>query len=145
MPRVTYKVRDQDKDHQQFSFPAAVANAGNFAARQAEFNAFTAALADMIVGTIVNTDYSMLGAEIDLTPTTQLAQTNVQWIAVWSDTVLGGEMNTRIGTADLLLLPLGSTILAAGTEFTAFKAAFDALVVSPAGNPATLLRLEYRE
>lgn len=145
MPSIIYKVRDQDKDTQQFSFPANIGTAGTFAAQETAFNAFTTALAGIVLGAIVKTDYSMIGAEVDLTPTNQFAQTNIQWVAVWKDNVTNTEYHTRMGTADLALLTAGTTTLTAGAPFNAFKTAFDAIVRSPIGNAASLIRLEYKE
>lgn len=145
MPRVIFKIRDQDKDTQQFSFPANVSNAGTFTAQAGQFAAFEAALGNIILGVIAQSDYAMLGNTGNGVPTNPFAQTNIQWIAVWTDTLTADLRRTRIGTANLDLLALGSTELNAGTEFVAFKAAFEALVRSELGNPVILNKLEYVE
>lgn len=150
MSRLIMRILDSDGDIQQISLPGAEVDT------QLDYEPSLSAardLRDAILGVIIgaNAGHAFLAEETVLTPprpTNNFAQTNVQWIARYTDNVTGSVRTLRIGTANLALATLdygGAPALDLSTGVGAtLKSAFEAYVLND-GNPVTLNAVYFRE
>lgn len=149
--RLTLKLIDFDRDTIQVSFDGADSSAGTYTADLAAAEALADAIEGVTLGTRVERNF-IADREYNATPTppgSALAQTNIQWVAEYTDNVNGRVFRTRIGTADLTLATtivngVPSMPLGAGAG-SALKTAFEAYVLSEDGNAVTLQAVYYKE
>jgi hypothetical protein len=150
MSRLIMRILDSDGDIQQFSVPgAAVETQLDYSPTLYAANDLRDAILGVIIG--ANAGHAFLAEEVVLTPTrpsNNFAQTNVQWIARYTDNVTGSVRTLRIGTANLALATLeynGAPALDLSTGAgAALKTAFEAYVLND-GNPVTLNAVYFRE
>jgi hypothetical protein len=140
---------DWDHQRRQFSFDAPVITAANHDAVKGTHDALVAAIQAVTLGNdvfnelVADREYEDPVAAAFDTP----AQVNIQWVFTYQDAVTTQEINVRIPTADIT----DSTLFAAGTnewdptdaKWVTLKAAFEAHVLSPAGNAVTLTKVVY--
>lgn len=150
MSRLIMRILDSDGDIQQISLPGAEVDT------QLDYEPSLSAardLRDAILGIIIgaNAGHAFLAEETVLTPprpTNNFAQTNVQWIARYTDVSTGSVRTLRIGTANLALATLeynGAPALDLSTGVGAtLKSAFEAYVLNE-GNPVVLNAVYFRE
>lgn len=151
MSRLVMKLKDFDGDLQQVSVPGLIGNTG--ASYEASETA-AYALRDAILGVTIgaNAGYQFVADDVALTPTNPTnpyAQTNIQWVAEYTDDVTGATRTARIGTADLSLADTTyngapALNLAAGGAGEGMKTAWEGYVQND-GHAVTLVAVYFRE
>ena len=140
---------DFDGQKRQFSFPTTPVTAANHDAQKALHDALKAALAWVTLG---NVDFEEFVADREsirplVHPVVAAAQVNIQWVVTYVDDVDGTVANVRVPTADVT----DTTLFAAGSNlwdptdaaWIAFVSAFEAYVLSEAGNAVTVQQVAY--
>lgn len=142
---------DYDKQPRQFSFDAAVVNAGNIAAQIISHDDLKAAIQAVTLGTIDFEEQVLDREEIRprVAAAAASAQINIEWVVTYVDDVTTDVFNVRIPTADITNTDLFATNshLWDPTEalWVTFATDFDAHVLSPAGNGVTLQQVAYNQ
>lgn len=149
MGRFTVRVIDGDGDLQQTSVETVTPTSASFDQIETDEAGFVAAIEAIILGNVAEHRLESLAVETGATPpATMQAQTNIQWVAEYIDTVTNERLRWRIGTADLGIATViynnaPALNLAAGAGL-AFKNAFDGFVRHD-GNTVDLQAVYYRE
>jgi hypothetical protein len=150
MSRLVLKLKDHDGDLQQTSVIGTIGNTGaSYDASEGLAYALRDAILDVVLG--ANAGYQFVADDVDLNPANPadiFAQTNIQWIAQYTDDVNGAVRTTRIGTADLdqateMFGGAPALDLSAGNGL-ALKTAFEAYVLND-GHAVTLNAVYFRE
>lgn len=148
--RVTLSLIDYDKDRRQFSLPIAESSAGTYTADLAAVNALRDAVLGISKCELEARDFVASRQETgNAPPSAASAQINIEWKVTYIDDVTGGVETVRIPGADLdianVLLP-GSNVadLTVGAMST-FVTAFEAVVLSDAGNAVSVQQIEFLE
>lgn len=142
-PLMTLTIADASKESQSFSIYIPEIDEVNYVAASAQLDAYKTAVADLSLGTI-NIDERQMSRAVEnpLTyPTDPYAQRELKWRIVYSDDVTGSEYTFLIPAPDLTDNLDGASDLAllTSTDWAAFKSAFEAVALSPAGNAASLV------
>lgn len=148
--RFTLKQIDYDKDTRQFSVPITEVTAANHDSIKGLVIALQLAIADI---STLNQPYYDFTADRQIVspvpPSTPISQVNIEWKVSYVDDVTGDVHTLRIGGADLtladVLLPSSNVADLTQTEIAAFVAAFEAVVLSDAGNAVTVQQIEFLE
>ncbi|KKM24175.1 hypothetical protein LCGC14_1607720 [marine sediment metagenome] len=140
---------DFDGQKRQFSFPTTVVTAANHDAQKTLHDALVAAIDGVTLG---NTDFEEYVADREsvrpiILPASASAQVNIQWVVTYVDGVTGAIANVRIPCADIT----DTTLFAASSnlwdptdaDWIAFVTAFEAYVLSEAGNAVTVSQVAY--
>ena len=143
----TFKWIDFDGQTAQVSFDTTAPIAGNLVAQEALHDALAAAFLDIILGGAVNNEVTLRNEFAGTKPSTSVAQRNIQWVVTYRDTTTTSEFHVKIPMADIS----DATLFATGTnqwdpadaDWIAFVAAFEAYVLSPAGNAVEVLNVAY--
>jgi hypothetical protein len=119
--------------------------AGNFTAANVLMDNLQTGIAGIILGTLnrerrVSAD-TLLGST---PPTVKDAQRETKWLVRQEDTVTHKISRNELPTADVELLSSNSDFITAFPTgpLATFKAAWEAAVLSPEGNPVTVISLE---
>lgn len=113
----------------------------NFATQLTAIAALGTAIDNLTLGTLHKSAVIQNDAVISNTlPTDVNAQRERKWLLRYRDNVTEQIYSSEIGTADLTdnLVPNSDMALLTSTDWAAFKTAFEAVVLSPDGNPVTL-------
>ncbi len=127
-------VLDFDRELSHWRFAIATITATNFATQNAAITALYTALYNLLIG--VQAKQRVILTQNTLSkvpPTSQYAQREAKWLVQYHD-ANGKSFKGELACPDLtLLLPNSEKINHADTggKYTAFKTAFEALVVSP--------------
>ncbi len=140
---------DFDGQKRQYSFPTDVVTAANHDAQKTLHDALIAAIDDVSLG---NTDFEEYVADREsirpiILPATASAQINIEWVVTYVDGVSGAVANVRLPCADIT----DTTLFAASSnlwdptdaKWVTFVAAFEAYVLSEAGNAVTVQQVAY--
>jgi len=147
--RLRLSLIDYDGQKRQFSFDAAVLNAANIAAQTITHDNLIAAIMDVTLGT---KDFEEMVADREairpaVKPAAAAAQVNVEWVVTYVDDVTTTVYNVRVPTADITDTTLFATNSnlwdPADAKWVTFIAAFEAHVLSPAGNSVTLQQVAF--
>ena len=141
----TRAYKDYDGEGTVFRVHVADLNAGNIAAQLGLQAALGAATNDMVLGALNRITY---GNEVD-TPVVHAdeptAQRELKWLVQYHDSITGAELGPlEIGTANPARLDPNARSQAQmgdAAEVDAFVDAFEAYVLSPAGNAVIVDRL----
>lgn len=141
---------DFDGDTRQFTLPIADADAATHDARLAEVVALEDSIEAISELNLTRTDFII---ERDDTgagkPSVQAAQVNIEWKVIYVDDTTGALETLRIGGAKLtladVLLPGSNVADLSQTEMAAFVTAFEALVLSDAGNAVSIQQVAFLE
>lgn len=151
MGRVVFNILDSDSDRQQVSFETvdAALDGSDYGSTVTDVTDLHSALAGIILGNIGPISWqSYESGSTPAPPANNFAQTNIQWIVEFEDTVTGQIRTTRVGTADLTLATVmynnAPALNLASTEGAAFVSAFEALVTN-GGNPVEVRAVYFRE
>lgn len=148
--RSVFKYIDRDNDSRQFSFPIVDANAASHDARLAQHQALAGAI-DAIVKCVRERDDFVIETNVTgaAKPTAGSAQVNIEWKVTYSDDVTGDVETVRLPGANLdisgILQPASNVANLAETTMAAFVTAFEALVLSQAGNAVSVVQVEFLE
>lgn len=150
MARSTFKFRDYDNDTKQISVLSDdVLVAANYAAALTLHQNLSSAISAVILGNKAEDAYTPRVIEVSALPASPVAQTNVQWLVTYRDSVDGHIEHLSIPTADIadgtLRLPNSSLWDPTHADWVAFKSAFEALAVSNLGNSVTIDQVEFKE
>lgn len=133
----TRSLKDYDGETTTFRVRAAQLNAGNIADQIALQAALGTAINDMVLGALNRITY---GNEVD-TPVVAAsdpgAQRELKWLVNYHDTTTGKKLRAELGTANTARLDpnaRGQAEMGDGAEVDAFVTAFEAYVLSDAGN-----------
>lgn len=148
--KAVYSYIDFDGDTRQFSVPIVNADGASHDARLTEVEALESAIDGISKLNRVRTDFVI---DVDETagtkPSDQAAQVNIEWKVTYVDDVTGAVETMRIGGADLtiagILQPSSNVANLANTEMAAFVTAFEAVVLSDAGNAVTVQSVAFLE
>jgi hypothetical protein len=151
MGRMILNLIDYDGDKQQVSFETvdAALDGTDYQGWVTDVTDMQAAIAAITLGGIGPVSWqSYESGSVPNPPANQFAQTNIQWIVEYKNTVMGNTRTVRIGTADLSLATqlyngAPSLNLSAGVGAT-FKTAFETLV-EDGGDPVEVVAVYYRE
>ncbi len=147
--RMRLSLIDYDGQRRQFSFGATVLTAGNIAAQIISHDALIAAIMDVTLGT---KDFEEMVADREeirpaVLAAAAAAQVNVEWVVTYVDDVTTEIFNVRVPTADITdttLFAVNSHLWdPADAKWVTFIAAFDAHVLSPAGNGVSLQQVAF--
>lgn len=146
---VRFSYADYDNQKRQFSFPTTVVTAANHDAQKTLHDALKAALASVTLGNINFEEFVGDRESIRplVLPVVAASQVNVQWVVTYVDDVDGTIANVRIPTADIT----DDSLFAAASNlwdptdaaWIAFVTAFEAYVLSEAGNAVTVSLVAY--
>lgn len=147
--RFRLSLGDFDSQKRQLSFDTAVITAANHDAKKTLHDALVTSIMDVTLGTL---DFEEFVADREqirpfVRATNSVAQVNIEWVVTYEDDVTLTQYNTRIPTADLE----DETLLIVGTnewdpadaKWVTFVTDFEALVLSPAGNAVTVVKVVY--
>lgn len=147
--RYRHGLIDFDGQKRQFSFDTIVVTAANHDAQKTEHDNLIAAIADVTLGLLDFEEYVADREQIRpvVRPSAASAQVNIEWVVTYVDDVTGTEFNVRVPTADVT----DTTLFAAGSnlwdpadaKWVTFIAAFEAHIVSPAGNAVSVQQVAY--
>ena len=150
--RIVLSYRDYDRDHIQTSFVGGDASTDvTFAADLAAAIALRDAVNNITLGAMHMFE---VGAVYDYNPNiappaVQTAQTHIQCVVRYRDTVTGQLSHQRIGTFDItkagILKPGSQDLDLVHSDVAAFIAAFNAWVVSDVGNPVEVDNIYLKE
>ncbi len=147
--RLRLSLVDYDGQKRQFSFDATVLTAANIAAQTITFDNLIAAIMDVTLGT---KDFQEMVADREsirpiIKAAAASAQVNIEWVVTYVDDVTTDVFNVRVPTADITdttLFAVNSNVWdPADAKWVTFIAAFDAHVLSPAGNGVSLQQVVY--
>jgi hypothetical protein len=133
----TRSLKDYDGETTTFRVRSADLNAGNIATQITLQANLGAAINDMVLGALNKITY---GNDV-LTPVVASddpsAQRELKWLVNYHDTITGKKLRAELGTADTARLDpnaRGQAQIGDGAEVDAFVTAFEAYVLSDAGN-----------
>lgn len=116
--------------------------AANFDAQVTLANNLETALADLTLATMHKRTRVASEAVLSTSAPDPGVQRESKWLVTYRDNVTGKKYRLEIPGADTTLLEEGTDRLShAAAEYTAFKTAFEAYVVSEAGNATVLEEL----
>ncbi len=147
--RYRHGLVDFDGQKRQFSFDTAVITAANHDAKKTAHDNLVAAIADVTLGAL---DFEEFVADREsirplILGATAAAQVNIEWEVAYVDSVTGAVSRVRIPTADITddtLFASNSNIWdPTDAKWVTFIAAFETLVLSPAGNAVTVQQVQY--
>lgn len=151
MSKLVMKLLDYDGDRQQVSLPGVVGNTGaSYDASETAAYALRDAVLAIVLG--ANAGYQFIADDVSnnpANPSDPFAQSNIQWIAEYTDDVTSAVRTVRIGTADLSLADTmynGAPAINLATVGVGanLKAAFEAYVLND-GHAVTLNAVYFRE
>lgn len=148
--RFTIQMIDYDRDTRQFSVPITETSAANHDTLKGTVIALQLAIADISHCNIPFYDFVADRQVVSpVPPSVAAAQVNIQWKVTYVDDTTAAVETVRIPGADLtltdVLLPASNVVDLAQTEMAAFVAAFEAVVLSDAGNTVTIQQIEFLE
>lgn len=147
--RMRLSLIDYDGQRRQFSFDATVLTAGNIAAQIITHDNLIAAIMDVTLGT---KDFEEMVADREeirpaVLAAAASAQVTVEWVVTYVDDVTTEIFNVRMPTADITDTTLFATNShlwdPADAKWVTFIAAFEAHVLSPAGNSVSLQQVAF--
>ncbi len=140
---------DYDGQKRQLSFPTTVVTAANHDAQKTLHDALIAAILDVTLGNLDFEEYVGDRESIRplVRPAAAAAQINIQWVVSYVDDVTGAVANVRMPCADVT----DTTLFAAGSnlwdpadaKWVTFISAFEAYVLSEAGNAVSISQVAY--
>lgn len=147
---VTFAWIDFDGDTRQFTLPIVDANAATHDARQTEVTALEDALEAVSHLALTRTDFIIERTDTGAgKPAEQAAQVNIEWKITYVDDVTGDVETVRVGGADLtlagVLLPGSNVADLTQAQMAALVTAFEALVLSSAGNAVSVQQIAFLE
>lgn len=138
-------VRDYDKELARTRVAVTPLTSGNFTAWNTALDNLQTGIIGIIIGEaaaeVRTAAQNTLSAAL---PTDPFAQRETKWIVRSEDTVTHEVFRNEIPTADLSLLSGNDEFITAFPvgPLATFKTAWEAAVVSPDGNPVTLISLQ---
>lgn len=140
---------DYDGQKRQFSFPTDVVTAANHDAQKTLHDALIAAIVSVTLGNLDFEEY--VGDRESIRPIVKpavfAAQVNIEWVVTYVDDVSGAVANVRIPTADVtddtLVMPASNIWDPTDSAWVAFVSAFEAYVLSEAGNAVSVQQVAY--
>ena len=140
----TRSMQDYDQETTIFKVNSRALTALNFDAEVALNVALGVAIVGVTRGTVQKIAYGneILSPGVNADP---LAQRENKWLVRYVDQVTGVEYHVELGTADLTVLDpnnRGYMLISSGAGL-AFKDAFDAYVISPAGNDVVMQSAQF--
>lgn len=141
----TRSLTDYDAETTVFRVNSTALTAGNFDAQVALNVALGVAIAGITLGTLQKISYGneILSPGVNDDP---LAQRENKWLIRYHDTATGNPYTVELGTADLTKLDAnnrGYAEIGDAAEVDAFVTAFEAYVLSPAGNAVAIDSIQF--
>lgn len=141
-------VLDYSKEDRASSvrFNITTLNAGNYVAVGTAVGALQSAIDAVIVGNLASDRIIAVDNFITRArPASPAAQRENKWLLIYEDNTTHRLYRNELPTADLTLLTGGSDFISDLTvaPWAAFKTAFEAVVLSPAGNATTLREVQF--
>jgi len=138
------KVMDQTRETQEHFLFNPQMDAGNITAQSALNSDYVTALADIILGNIIEqqTVADQMTEEPPTPATDPVAQVELAWLIGYRDTVTDEYDEFRIATPNMdasLRFSFSDIADLSQTAWVAFKAAFEAAALSKDGNPVELI------
>lgn len=143
----TVTLYDNSGDPGTMSVNVRAATSANWNAIQADIVAFETAIAGLSDGAIGQRKFTADNLLFPWTaPASPMVQRNIKFTVSYRDTTTGKNYYVQIPCADLDQLPTGTeeVPIDAGAGL-AFVTAFEALAVSPAGNPVNVVQITYND
>lgn len=146
---IRHSMVDYDGQKRQYSFPTDVVTAANHDAQKTLHDALLAAIVSVTLG---NLDFEEYVADREsirpiVLPAVASAQINIEWVVTYVDDVDGTVANVRIPTADItdttLFMPASNLWDPTDAAWVAFVSAFEAYVLSEAGNAVSIQQVAY--
>jgi len=140
----TRSLKDYDGETTTFRVRAAQLNAGNIAAQITLQSNLGTAINDMVLGALNRITY---GNEVDtpvIASDEPTAQRELKWLIQYHDETTGEKLTAELGTANPARLDPNARSQAEigdGAEVDAFVTAFEAYVLSDAGNAVVVDRI----
>lgn len=146
---IRHSMVDYDGQKRQYSFPTDVVTAANHDAQKTLHDALLAAILSVTLGNLDFEEY--VGDRESIRPislpSVAAAQINIEWVVTYVDDVSGAVANVRIPTADItdttLFMPASNIWDPTDAAWVAFVSAFEAYVLSEAGNAVSIQQVVY--
>jgi hypothetical protein len=142
-----FSVIDYDGERSGGSLSIVNLTGANFDTQAGLANDFRTALNGIMLSTVSNDSMRNIITDADSQPSNSFAQRETKWLATAEDVITGRLYNYEYPTADLGLLENNSpyivnngvpSVVTGVVAVQAFIDAFEALAVSPDGNPLSL-------
>lgn len=147
--RFRMSLGDWDSQKRQFSFDTTIVVAANEIVQRGQHDDLVAAIIDVTLGTL---DFEEFVADREqirpfVRSANSVAQVNIEMVVTYEDDVTLAQHNVRIPTADME----DETLWTIGTnqwdptdaKWVTFIAAFEAHILSPLGNPVSVVKVVY--
>lgn len=143
----TLTLRDNTNEPSTMSIHTPALDDSNINSVLADMIAFETAVAGLSDGAISKQKLTAVDQTRTYTvPASQTVQKGIKFTISYRDSVTGSNYYVQLPCADLTVLPTGNEkVILTANPGLAFKTAFEALAVSPAGNPVVITQISYND